>query len=1168
MIRRSTLIAVEIALGLVAALAIGLGVAWWRLSQGPLELSFIREQLQTELSAARGGRPVGIERVELGLSRTGVALELRAVGVSVEDSQGGVLSRSDEARIELSVLPLLIGRVALVRAEFTGGEITLTRKLDGALHVAFGPPGAPPDIIVPPPPLNETMQQRVARMLDGLEAAFRPVGAGGRLRALSVRRAKLAIIDDAGGGRWTADAAHLELARHGGALALIADARLEATAGVAPASLRITTDTQFRSAIIEFGATEVRPRALFSPAALGPFAGLDAPLTATITIGLDRQAGVNRFEGEVVLGRGTADTAGGRFDLAGGRVHGRYDIDSDELIFDQLALAGARTRINGEVRVRDFSAILRAAPNALAAFDIALPSMTLDVPGTFAEPLSFSNVQAVGAIVSAERTIRLTRLHGETGDAAFDAAGRVYWAAVGVEQRLFPGVEIEGTVQGALDARAVMHMWPIGLGEAARSYLARAMIGGQVTDGVVKLDIRPSDIAAGVLRNEAMDVRFNVANAEMRFLQTMSPITAGRGSAVLRGNRFDMSVPEARFNNLAVSNGRIEVPRLKPRGAMATFAAHVEGDARNIVEVLMQAPLGLRERLPIDAATVSGRGIVNLRLQRPNQREAPFEAWRFTIDGSIRDFAGAMSTRRVALSNGQLQIRGDQRAIVVSGPIRAGTSEIPEVRWTERIGQRGAASSEYRIAGDFDADDLGRLGYPIARYAQGRIGVIVSGQGRGFDVDQAHVDLDLTSAAVEAPRGFWTKRAGQAASARFSVERQSDGGLAFANIDVRGSGMLAQGRVRLARDNQVMEADLPRLLVEGRSDARLTATRAADGGLDVAVRGALFDAAPFMGSADPTEARAGARTAPPSPLRASVVVDRLKLRGGATLGEARVELATVRGALAMLTAQGSSPSGRSFALGLGPRPGQADGRIILRSEDAGFAVRALTGSENVVGGTASAEGEWRAGPPSQARFDVHLRDFQVVRLPAMARLLSTAGSLTGLVEMLNGDGIGFSNLEAEMTYANDRLVFTDGSMRGPSLGLTASGAYDLNRDNLDIDGVVAPSYGLNSLLGNVPLVGDLFVSRRGEGVVGMTYSINGHAGEPRVGVNPLSALTPGIFRRIFEPVAPRPPAAPTAPTGGGAHALPPAPEPEAIEQPSAAPSGAAALADEFASSVP
>ena len=206
MIRRSTLIAVEIVFGLVAALAIGLGVAWWRLSQGPIELNAMRDQIKTELSQARSGRPVGIERVELGLSPQG-ALELRAVGVTVEDGRGGVLSRSDEARISLDVLPLLIGRISVSQAEFSGGAITFTRRPNGALYIAFGPEGAPPDIIIQPPPLNETLEQRVARVLDSMEGAFKPVGAGGRLRELSARGAQLTLIDEASGGRWTADAA-------------------------------------------------------------------------------------------------------------------------------------------------------------------------------------------------------------------------------------------------------------------------------------------------------------------------------------------------------------------------------------------------------------------------------------------------------------------------------------------------------------------------------------------------------------------------------------------------------------------------------------------------------------------------------------------------------------------------------------------------------------------------------------------------------------------------------------------------------------------------------------------------------------------------------------------------------------------------------------------------
>jgi hypothetical protein len=116
-------------------------------------------------------------------------------------------------------------------------------------------------------------------------------------------------------------------------------------------------------------------------------------------------------------------------------------------------------------------------------------------------------------------------------------------------------------------------------------------------------------------------------------------------------------------------------------------------------------------------------------------------------------------------------------------------------------------------------------------------------------------------------------------------------------------------------------------------------------------------------------------------------------------------------------------------------------------------------------------------------------------------------------------------LDAQLVYANDRVTFTEGRMSGPSLGLTGSGAYELTRDNLDVDGVLVPSPTLNlSFLSEVPLIGDLLASRRGEGMFAMTYAINGPAGAPRVGVNPVSALAPGIFRRIFEPLQ-RPPAA-------------------------------------------
>jgi hypothetical protein len=1123
MIRRSTLIAAEILLGLVAALAIGVGVAWWRLSQGPIDLAFMRPQLEAELSEARAGRPVTFEHAQLAWNANS-ALEIKVLGVAMEDGQGQVQSRSEEARIELAVLPLVIGRVQIVRADFSGGEITVTQRADGAVYIAFGPEGSSPDIIVPPPPEGETLQQRVGRILNGMEDAFRPVGPGGGLRDISVRDANFTLISEAAGARWMAHGARLELSRRGRALALAAFASLEGPQGAAPAELRVATDTRFSAATIEFGATGVRPRAVLSPAALGVFAGLDAPLTARVFVGLDREEGVTRFDGEATLGRGSAETPGGLFRLDGGQLHGRYDIASDELIIDQLSLAGTRTRVHGDIRVHNVSSILRATPGEPAPFDIAFRALQVDVPGTFANAISISNVRVVGAVATADRTIRIDQLHAETAGGAVDASGRVYWAAAGADQQLTPGVEMHATATGTLDAPAVINMWPIGLGEGARDYVARSLVGGRISNVVATLDVRPADIAGEALRNEAVDVRFDVTHGEMRFLQTMSPVTGAHGSGVLRGNSFSMTVTQAHLNELTLTEGRVDIPRFKPKGALATISARAEGDARRVLEVLAQEPLHLDERLPVEVESASGHASVVLRLQRPMLSEVPFEQWRFSVNGSIHDFAGQMRDRNLAISGGQLEINGDQNAIVVSGPIRAGTSDIQEVRWTERIGgAENASSSSYQISGVFDANDLQRLGYPIARYAQGRIGVVIAGEGRGFDVANARIQLNLTQAAIEAPWQFWEKNAGEASTVRFSVERTRDGGLAFNGLEARGPDMSATGRVLITADNRIADIDLTRLVVAGHSDARVRATRASDGALEVSVRGALFDAAPFMGTNEPDlPASAGGAPVDDSPVRASVVVDRLRMRGDVTLSDARVDLATHDGALVMLAVEGRSPGNRNFSLGLGPRPSDHDGGIVFRSDDAGFAIAALTGGESVVGGAISADGDWRAGPPSSARFNIAMRDFQVVRLPVMARLLSSAGSLRGLVDTLNGEGIGFDALDAQVTYANERIIFSQGRIAGPSLGLTGAGAYNFDRDDLDVDGVIAPSPRLNlSMLGSVPLIGDLLISRRGEGVFGMTYSVNGPAGSPRVGVNPVSALTPGILRRIFEPLSGR-----------------------------------------------
>ena len=66
-----------------------------------------------------------------------------------------------------------------------------------------------------------------------------------------------------------------------------------------------------------------------------------------------------------------------------------------------------------------------------------------------------------------------------------------------------------------------------------------------------------------------------------------------------------------------------------------------------------------------------------------------------------------------------------------------------------------------------------------------------------------------------------------------------------------------------------------------------------------------------------------------------------------------------------------------------------------------------------------------------------------------------------------------------------------------------------------LHGTIVPAYTINSLLGNIPILGEIFVGEKGSGVFAARYAIKGSLDDPTVTVDPLAALTPGFLRNIF-----------------------------------------------------
>jgi AsmA-like C-terminal region len=161
---------------------------------------------------------------------------------------------------------------------------------------------------------------------------------------------------------------------------------------------------------------------------------------------------------------------------------------------------------------------------------------------------------------------------------------------------------------------------------------------------------------------------------------------------------------------------------------------------------------------------------------------------------------------------------------------------------------------------------------------------------------------------------------------------------------------------------------------------------------------------------------------------------------------------------------------------------------------------------------------------------IQMRNYRVVNAPVLARVLSIA-LLTGIADSLRGAGIGFSILDADFTYHDPRVEIRNARASGASLGITANGVIDISAETIDLNGTLVPAFAVNSLLGRIPVIGDILVGGPGGGVFAANYRIEGPLEDPRVSINPLSTIAPGFLRNLFG-------AGGTSPEGAGSQQTP------------------------------
>jgi hypothetical protein len=324
-------------------------------------------------------------------------------------------------------------------------------------------------------------------------------------------------------------------------------------------------------------------------------------------------------------------------------------------------------------------------------------------------------------------------------------------------------------------------------------------------------------------------------------------------------------------------------------------------------------------------------------------------------------------------------------------------------------------------------------------------------------------------------------------------------------IDLLASGRLDHGQIQRLQTQRAMIKDLfygQAGLVQEGATTRLT------------VRGTFMDARRLMEdlkarfvTQQPEAAGAADQT-----LQLDLALDRVRMTDGGSLHDLVLNADWAMDRRRRFKVSAAMDSGAVLTLEVTPR--DDDVAVLGEIGNVGEAASILLGTNDLRGGTAKVVGKLE---PGGADLILTAKNLRVARVPVLAQIL-TLGSLSGVANTLNGEGIAFAEVSAPMTLEGSVLTLRDARATGEALGLTTHGTINLAAGTMDLSGGMAPAYALNSAVGRVPVLGALMISRQGEGVFGLTYSAKGPVKAPRVFVNPLSLATPGMLRRVFDGV--------------------------------------------------
>ncbi len=969
-----------------------------------------------------------------------------------------------------------------------GSSIALRRQIDGTFDLSFGAAQQ----VAPITGLSD--------LLAGIDRVLE-IPLLSRLERIEAEAASLTVEDARTGRVWNVGDGRILIENRADALAAEMGLTLVG-GGEAQAQAHITV-------IRPKGLAEVRLTATVDQVAAADIAAqtpvlawlgvLDAPISGRIATVIT-DGGVSALEAEMALGAGALRPEGaGRaipFDRAALSLG--YDPDLGRISLSQLSVESESLRLkaSGHAYALDGAGHILtgtlggAAPSAFLG-QVAVSEVQIDPEGLFERPLIFTQ-GAMDARLSLNPfrvDIGQVALIEETGR-RLSLSGRAEVVPGGWQLALDLGLD-------AIAHDRLLQLWPKSAVVNTRTWVGQNVAQGVLTDVKAALRVTPNE-------EPRLSLSYEFDGAEARFLRTLPPVQNGRGRSSIEGKTYTMVLDEGTVQ--APLGGAIDaagsvfsVADITAKPALADIRLKTDSSITAALSLLDLPPFGFMTKAGQSPDIAEGRAVVDTHLSLPLARRVELKDVTYSVKGALTQVSSDRLVKGKLVSAPQLSLLADPSGLSIAGPGKIG--RVPfDVTYSQGFGPDARGKSQ--IDGTVALSPT-----TVAEFGIGLPDGMIGGSGSAHVTISLQKDTpgrlrltsDLAGITLRLPPVGWSKAAGT--KGKLEVVASLGAPPQVSALTLEAAGLKATGDIALRKSGGLERARFSRVTLNRWLDAPLDLVgRGAGKAPDIVLNGGtvdlrLFDAPGGSGSDK------GAATG-----KLIVALDKLIVTDG-------IQLTGFRGDFGQ--SGGMNGSFRASVNGAAPVvgavvPSRFGTAVRVQSNDAGRVLAAAGLFKTVGGGSLDLQLTPRA---TKGHYDgaAQMRNLRVKGASALAELLS-AISVVGLLEQLNGEGIPFTEASTEFVLTPEAIEVTRGSAVGASLGVSIAGLYVTKTKRLALQGVISPVYLINGI--------GAALTRRGEGLFGFNFALSGTSDDPKVSVNPLSILTPGMFREIFRSPAP------------------------------------------------